>query len=340
MPRIQCECKRVLSYRPGLAGKVVKCPGCSAKIRLPDAEPAASPAHAASDEGQELQLERNEADTLLAASARTSEGTAPSGPSLPQSEPLVWPQARRADATASDPAAAEDYWSALPGAFRFPLAGEGLYALIVGVILLTVAYYLVFAVAGFPLLGILLAIAVTVVTVGYMSGYLMTIIERTAHGEKDAPGWPDLTDWEENALKPFFFFLALFALCVGPSIAYQRLAQEPGDGVRYAILAAGVFYMPMGMLCVALANDFAGLSPIRVVRAILSVPGRYVVAWALVTVSIGAEILGRTYIAQWHIPIVGAILQQTVGCYFLFVAARILGLLYCKSRPQLDWLAG
>jgi hypothetical protein len=40
------------------------------------------------------------------------------------------------------------------------------------------------------------------------------------------------------------------------------------------------------------------------------------------------------------IPIIGTLVQQAVTCYFLFVAARILGLLYYKSGPQLDWLAG
>jgi hypothetical protein len=96
----------------------------------------------------------------------------------------------------------------------------------------------------------------------------------------------------------------------------------------------------MGMLCVALANDFAGLSPIRVIRGIFSVPGRYMAAWILVAISVGAQMLGATLIGLLPIPFVGTLLQQTVSCYFLFVAARILGLLYYKSGPQLDWLAG
>jgi len=35
MPKIRCECKRVLAYREDQAGKRVKCPACSAKIVLP-----------------------------------------------------------------------------------------------------------------------------------------------------------------------------------------------------------------------------------------------------------------------------------------------------------------
>jgi len=341
MPKIRCECKRVLSYRPELAGKVVKCPGCSAKIRLPEAEPAALPARPTSVEEQDLQLERNEDEIPLAASVPTSDGTAPSGVSLPPYEPPSWAGARRsATATSDRGAAAQDYWSALPGAFRFPLKGEGLIALIVGVIFLTVAHYLMFMAAFFPLLGIVLAGGIYIVGTGYFAGYLMTIIERTAHGETDAPGWPDLTDWQENALKPFVFVLALGILGIGPSIAYRYFAHEPNVAINYALLAAGLFYMPMGLLCVALVNDYAGLSPVPVIRAILNVPGRYSVAWVLVTFSIVAQILGAGLIAQVPIPIVGAMLQQTVSCYFLFVAARILGLLYYKSNRQLNWLAG
>ena len=48
MPKIRCECKRVLAYREDQAGKRVKCPACSAKIVLPGVAPAkAEPSGAA-----------------------------------------------------------------------------------------------------------------------------------------------------------------------------------------------------------------------------------------------------------------------------------------------------
>ena len=80
---------------PELAGKVVKCPGCSAKIRLPDAAPIAPPAPVAPDEEQELQLERNEAEVPLAASVPTSDGAAPSGFPLSPGEQLTEPSVRQ-----------------------------------------------------------------------------------------------------------------------------------------------------------------------------------------------------------------------------------------------------
>jgi hypothetical protein len=46
MPQIRCECKRLLSYRAELAGKIVKCPGCAAQIRLPPGLPQEKPAGA------------------------------------------------------------------------------------------------------------------------------------------------------------------------------------------------------------------------------------------------------------------------------------------------------
>jgi len=337
MPRVRCECKRVLSYRAELAGKVVKCPGCSAKIRLPEAAPTAPPAP---DEAQELQLERNEAEVPLAASVPTSDGAAPSGFPLPPSEPLTNLSVRRSiAATRGRSTATQDYWGALPGAFAFPLTGDGLIALIVGVLFLTAAQYVVLLVS-FSFTGLILAIGVCAFSTGYFGGYLMTIIERTAHGEQDAPGWPDVTDWEENALKPFGCILVLGILGLGPYLAYRYFAHEPNMTIAYAILGAGLFYMPMGWLCVALVNDYAGLNPIPVFRAIRSVPGRYVIAWALVAFVVAARIQGRDLFAQLPVPILGAVLRETISCYFLFVAARILGLLYYKSGPQLDRLAG
>jgi hypothetical protein len=35
MPKIQCACKRVLTYRDDQAGHLAKCPACAAMIRLP-----------------------------------------------------------------------------------------------------------------------------------------------------------------------------------------------------------------------------------------------------------------------------------------------------------------
>ena len=342
MPKIRCACNRVISYGPGLAGKLVKCPGCSAKIRLPMIEPAAPPASATPDQGQELQLERDEADIPLASNAPPLGDAGPSNISLPPNEPPSWTAARRsAPATSDRAAAASDYWSALPGAFGFPLKGDGLIALTVGAIFLTAVHYLMFMAVLFPLLGIVLAGGIGIIGTGYFAGYLMTIMERTAHGEKDAPGWPDLDDWQENVLKPFGCLLALGILCIGPSVAYRHFAQhEPNEAITWALLAAGLFYMPMGMLCVALANDYAGLNPVLVIRAIRSVAGRYAVVWVLVIFCFAAQTQSAGLIAALPIPIIGTILEQTVSCYFLFVAARILGLLYYKSGPQLDWLAG
>jgi hypothetical protein len=337
MPRIRCECKRLLSYRPELAGKVVKCPRCSAKIHLPEPEPAAPPAQAAPQEEGELRLET---DIQAASTAPASGGTPPPDITVPPYEPPTWATARRSATAASDPAAAaQDFWGVLPDAFGFPLKGEGFIALIVGVIFLTVVHYLEL-IAAFWFLGIIAVFIGVVIGTGYFAGYLMTIIERTAHGEKDAPGWPDLDDWQENALKPFVFVLALGILCIGPSVAYRHFAREPNEALAQALLAAGLFYMPMGVLCVALSNDYAGLNPVPVIRAIRSVPGRYSIVWVLVMFCYVAQGLGGGLAAALPIPILGTLLQQAVICYFLFVAARILGLLYLKSGRQLDWLAG
>jgi len=336
MPRIRCECKRLLSYRPELAGKVVKCPGCSAKIRLPDAEPAAPPARAAPQEQGELRLER---DIQAASSAPALGGPAPSRSTIPPDEPPTWATARRSATATSDPAAAaQDFWGALPDAFGFPLRGEGFVELIVGVIVLTAVHYFVLIVERFSFTGLILAFIGGAVGIGYFAGYLMTIIERTARGEKDAPGWPDLDDWQENALKPFAFMLVLGLFCIGPSIAYRYYVNEPNELLALALLAAGLFYMPMGVLSVALVNDYAGLDPVPVIRAIRSVLGRYSIVWLLVMFCYVAQRVGGELAAELPIPILGTVLQQAVICYFMFVAARILGLLYLKSRRELDWL--
>ncbi len=43
MPKIRCQCKRVLAYREEQAGKRAKCPACATIIVLPAVAPAKAP---------------------------------------------------------------------------------------------------------------------------------------------------------------------------------------------------------------------------------------------------------------------------------------------------------
>jgi len=368
MPKIRCRCKKVLSFKAEQGGKLVVCPSCSAKVRLPstnnDGGSAQRPQNGLSAlddqieaklgqlapepppidpapplEQDDLTLEERPSETRLSASAHES----PEPAAQPAYRPMaIAPEAEEPPLRKlPKPEVIPDFWKLLPGVLTYPIKDNGGIALIVGVIFFSVARLCIFAVAFFPLIGGIIAIVIMVVVFGLFVGYLMSIMETSSRGEAEAPDWPDLSDYQEDALKPFLFMLALIAICFGPHIAYVNLAENSNAYLAFAIMAAGIFYMPMGILCIALLNDIGALNPILVIRAICAVFGKYLVAWVLSALCFGAYVLMGTLVDTFlPIPIIGSALQLAITFYFGFAAARVMGLLYYTSRDKLDWIAG
>jgi len=175
---------------------------------------------------------------------------------------------------------------------------------------------------------------------GYAIGYLMNLVRDSAFGQEDAPDWSDLTDWQENAAKPFFLFLGLLILCLGPAGVFWlgRLTENRTVVLWLAIL--GLLYLPMGLLCLSLADGIAGLNPVHVLRAIAARPGRYAVLCALLAAATGIAWLLRAWIGRHEIQILGRFAASVVGFYSLLLLGRQMGMFYRTGGEKLKWLAG
>jgi len=363
MPRIRCQCGHVLFFMPGQAGKRVQCPECSAILVLPllnasetpDAPPVLGEDASIQDR---LKAPLEESVSYLPASPEEGELTLEDRPTLPRPpQEVLLPEAAtrkpsdarkrypRASHQASDAGPPPDFFLLLLRAFKYPLEENGLVAIIVGVITFGAAFFFWRVAAYFPLIGGIIAdvvaLILTIILGGYLAGYLFTIIHHSASGDPVAPDWPDLTDYEENVFKPLLFILALGILSLGPSFAYDRYVENSSQALYAALLGVGLFYMPMGMLCIALRNDLAALNPLVVIRAITSVPVRYLIVWLLVVVVVCLQRWGMSFVAQHlPIPIIGIILWFGIYFYFILVLGRVIGVLYHADRNKLKWLGG
>lgn len=213
MPRVTCLCGRLLSFRPEQAGRTVKCPACSAQVRLPILEPTALQRDQ-ERENRDGRVETGGTGNETPQDPHAAEAAPPDELRLEAVPPSRSPTVAvpRAPAVSPTPPprpseAVPSFWNSLAGAFVFPLQGDGLVTLLAGLGFFTVAHYVTFFLGFFPLFGWLIAVVFYVVLTGYFAGYLMAIIERSARGEQDAPPWPDLMDYQENALKPFLLSL-------------------------------------------------------------------------------------------------------------------------------------
>jgi len=326
MPEVRCTCGRLLPFKPEQAGKRAKCPACSAIIRLPVAEQREmSAAEAPPGPEAGLRLQDLPPPTLEPAPA-------PPLTELPGGR-LEFVEERAAT-----------FWDVIPQAFTYPLIGDGLGAWLGGVMLFALAECIVWLARFFPLrqFGFAIGVAVYIFLTAFVLGYLLDVITHSARGEPGLPEWPDITDCWDDAIRPLLLVFALSVISFAPCLIYMAVRWEEVNWSLVHVLAVcGLLYWPMALLCVALTDDVAGLIPVIVLRAIFSLPVRYLVTCAIVFIAFEAGVTGRGLVTRYlPVAILGPLLQMAVILYFLFVAARSLGLLAYTAGGRLDWMTG
>lgn len=269
MPQMRCKCQRILSYRVEQAGKVVKCPACSAPVQLPTASVAPTPEPPASAAAErepekaatelELQLEDNRP-------ARASPGpceptpaaapeeeyalsaAAPCAPAPPLTDTSTAAQAAPVGLSAEDSARVEGtFRQRLRGAFRYPLEEDGIVALAYGMMLIIVGHYVAYFASFLPIISLLVPVVIYAVLAGYFTGYATSVVKSSAQGEDAPPSLPQIGEYNEAILRPLFIVFTLGALTVGPYFLYQAWAPNPALWIGWMLLLPGLSYLPMGV---------------------------------------------------------------------------------------------
>jgi hypothetical protein len=235
-----------------------------------------------------------------------------------------------ADAKATAGPGHPSFWRLLPQAFVYPVRGDGKWVILGGaggLLLLQLIARVV------PLAGLLLG----ALLIGYLAMYALRNVAAAANGDREPPGWPDIRG-PDDVIGPLLQVLGSFALCLGPLAGYHVylwIANVPGlPAVTYVLLIAGVLYLPMGLLGVALHDSLRGLSPLLVLPAILRVLPAYLVALAAIAAACGL-VYPLWYLFQ--IPLAGAVLDAAFCVYWLTVVTYVIGCIYHGYRERLNW---
>jgi hypothetical protein len=213
------------------------------------------------------------------------------------------------------------FWRLLPGAFIYPFRGDGKWMVLGGGIGLLIVQW-----AGFVsgILGIVLGMFI----LGYLAMYAMRNISASAGGDREPPGWPDITHVDDT-VRPLLQMVGSGIICLGPFEAYHVYMLVEGrpfaPELSYGMLAAGLFYLPMGLLAVSLHDSLRGLNPLVVLPAIVRVLPAYLAS--LLTIAAACAV----FILAGALP--GAILLV----YWLMVVTHIIGLIYRGYATRLDW---
>ena len=193
----------------------------------------------------------------------------------------------------------------------------------------------------FTILGTILARLISLMVFGWLCAYVYSLIRTTAEDPAQPPEWPDVTDYMEDAVKPAFLFLGAVVLAFGPILLVRQFITRLDPGLEYALLAWGIVYLPMSVLCIAMTEDVGGLMPHIVFRAILQVPLRYAAVCLLCVAGAKLAIAWDGLLAiRLSFGYGSADPLRAMDLFVVLVIARSLGLLYHTARDRLKWLGG
>ena len=235
------------------------------------------------------------------------------------------------------------------GAFTYPFKEDKGMALIIAGVL----YWMVMGMIKFamivPIVGWFFVLMVGFFLAGYLSAYMIKVINSCAEGEDKPPDWPGIE--RGNMLESlglisaagvasflplmgyvvFLLFSTLSEIDAGLDVEWNLKI----DPLFWAFLVFGLFYYPMGLLSAAIFRSLAALNPVTIIGSILKVPGSYLMAFGVfVLIFIFGNASENIFSL---IPYLGSLISSILAFYFLMVELRILGLIYYANRDRLDW---
>ena len=183
------------------------------------------------------------------------------------------------------------------------------------------------------LLFVVFTLALGLMVSGYLTLYMLQIMNNSANGYDDLPPWPDLHDGWGGAIWAYLRVLFLMMLYLVPAGVVMYLTRDPK--MAGVALAVSLPFFPISVLGLALHGSILAAGPVRVISAVAAAPLRYLAVLGLGAVMmllvLGVELL------TMEVAVVGAACTFLVSLYFSMVMARALGLFYFHNARQLGW---
>jgi hypothetical protein len=231
------------------------------------------------------------------------------------------------------------FWSKLPKGFAYPLRGEGLYILLVGTIVFSIAE----AIATF----MAFAFIVGGIIAGFLCKYYVKVIRLSARGGETPPSWGEI---DSADIGDFFVqFLrtgAVAVFCAAPAAAYFFFLNDwAADGLFWGLVGLGVFCYPMALLAVSYYEDLFEINPLSLFGAIRRTFGRYVAIFSVLAICIALSgvllvamnvVLEEIDVRLFYIA--GHFLHRFVSLYFYTTVMHLLGVFVYANKQRLGWV--
>lgn len=216
------------------------------------------------------------------------------------------------------------FFADVVSAFRYPLLGAGAIMIVAG----SVVFALLDLLSVVPFVGWIAALAGS----GYLVAYYSRVISSSADGDDELPDWPDFVGWFEDIINPFFRAVAVVVAGLLPAVLAWSLGLE--SLVPLLAGAGALLYMPVAWMSVSIHESVLAANPLVVLGVAARAPSHYLIASILfVATAAGTFALQAALSAS----LIGIAVSYLVGLYGMFVAMRVLGLLYFHNSEELNW---
>ncbi len=224
-----------------------------------------------------------------------------------------------------------DFARLLPGVWKYPVRGHGWLALLAGAIVFGLLA-LALKWGGRMVPGAALIVGASFGS--YLWMFYLSIVSSTADGADELPDWPDLGTAHERVL-PLLRLAAALALCLTPAAVGWFAFHVPAMGFL-ALLVAGLTYLPICILALALGGRMVDLSPHKLLPAVARAGPAYLVACGALLLVFGVRWVVQAVLGGF--PLLEALAGGLLGSYFLTVQMRIIGLLYRTHEKRMRLL--
>jgi hypothetical protein len=182
----------------------------------------------------------------------------------------------------------------------------------------------------------------------YLCAYMLKVVSSSASNDDEPPDWPAFSSFVDDIVLPLFMTVGTVVICFLPAAACYLLpfinVQVPINAF-WACLGAGLFYLPMSLLAVALFDSLLAINPPLVLRAIFKVFGSYLVV-CIVLAGLGAvsvayylyhDKIQIPYVPPHVAPYVVSGVYGLIAWYLAMLEMRLIGQLYPPYERRLGW---
>ena len=256
-----------------------------------------------------------------------------------------------------------NFFAELPRAFAYPFHGRGKWIVLAGGGAFWFLGVLQDVLGGVGRAVVVMAMAIGVLTCGYLFAYVFRVIASSADGEAEPPDWPDVLgaggDFFDEMGRPILLVLGTVVMSFLPLLIYVLAAAAAqgriGDiayydftgmfapgwawpwcrNMRTSLYYFGLAYLPMAMLAMVLFDSVRAAHVGRVLAAIAKAPAHYLIVLAVLMGAAWA--LPKLKALTAMVPVAGALADWVIGLYLYLFIPRLIGLLYAANRRRLNW---